>query len=507
MHASRTSIHCATPLVVLKSVFARYDEDEDDELNSDEFEHALKDLGVDDEMEQRALFALADSDNSKTVSFQDFLNLVQSNGFELLLSSRQDYEFVIETYQNFQQYDENGDGEITWDEFYFYLTKHGYSHQQISLFWRFMDQDHKLVISFEGFWKGFKAIKSHQFQQQQLADVSETCTPSKPKLLARAHSRVLDASPSRSHYDQHNVFVYMRSKLKPTQPNTSPFSIRTGRVLDDNENDQAADIHLLDDDDDDDAEIGNPPKSEAEEKQQIPANISIPTVTHMRLPDVMNSPHSPLYALMTSITPNVRQLSLSLVSSPIAALSAHNNMLSPLKELEIPTKSTSCSRASARELCSNYSFTRSPSNYPSPSCSPSDRGSSPSFSNSASNTVRVYAHANAQSLQLDLTHFPSISDYEEDQYVATASEDMMENEQTSKNRKKQKDKGTKLKRKTKGKKELNSKKKRRQKQRTLRECVADSGSVCIDRTPVLRPNSGSAKNRKYRAHRRQTAFT
>lgn len=119
MHQSHSSIHPETPNIVLKSIFQQYDADNDGELNVEEFCNALQDLGIDDDTECNALFALADSNNSKTMSFNDFIKLIKSNGFELLLSSRPDYEFVIETYKTFQIYDENNDGESMYS---FYMS-------------------------------------------------------------------------------------------------------------------------------------------------------------------------------------------------------------------------------------------------------------------------------------------------------------------------------------------------------------------------------------------------
>ena len=121
MHTSHSSIHPETPNIVLKSIFQRYDADNDGELNEQEFCNALQDLGINDDMEQCALFALADVNNSKTVNFNDFVKLVKSNDFELILSSPADYEFVIETCKTFQQYDENGDGQSMYISLNFYM--------------------------------------------------------------------------------------------------------------------------------------------------------------------------------------------------------------------------------------------------------------------------------------------------------------------------------------------------------------------------------------------------
>ena len=111
MHTSKSSLHPSTPEIVLKSIFQRYDEDNDGYLNLKEFSDALDDLGIIDEVEQNALFCLADANNAKCVQFEDFLKLIKSNDFELILSSREDYEFVIETYKVFQQCNNNGDGQ------------------------------------------------------------------------------------------------------------------------------------------------------------------------------------------------------------------------------------------------------------------------------------------------------------------------------------------------------------------------------------------------------------
>ena len=135
MHKSKSSIHPDTPLIVLRSIFQRYDTDSDGELNQSEFGHALEDLGINDAMEQNALFALADSNNSKTVSLDDFIKLIKSNGFELILSSPQDYEFVIETFKTFQQYDENGDGQSMYTAKQKHLhIHHNYVNYMFSIF-------------------------------------------------------------------------------------------------------------------------------------------------------------------------------------------------------------------------------------------------------------------------------------------------------------------------------------------------------------------------------------
>jgi len=180
MHTSKSSINPETPELVIKSIFRRYDEDGNGHLDFSEFTNALDDLGIIDEYEQKALFALADADNSKTIEYDEFLTLIKGHDFEYLLSNREDYVFVIETFKTFQEYDQDADGEISWDEFYRYLSGHGYSHQSISQHWHYMGPTSTATsstcptalqtISFEGFWRGFKAqaeaVRREQLHQQ-----------------------------------------------------------------------------------------------------------------------------------------------------------------------------------------------------------------------------------------------------------------------------------------------------------------------------------------------------
>lgn len=111
MHLNRTRISPHTPEIVLSSVFKKYDVDNSGALDEYEFANVLEELGVIDSVEQSALFALADSDNNKEIDWDEFLKLIRSHDFEHLINSSDDYQFIIDTYKAFQQYDEDGDGE------------------------------------------------------------------------------------------------------------------------------------------------------------------------------------------------------------------------------------------------------------------------------------------------------------------------------------------------------------------------------------------------------------
>ena len=59
---------------------------------------------------------------------------------------------------------------VSWEEFYHYLSKSGYTLQQISANWHHMDENNDSKISFVEFWKGYRAQK-----QAQLAALEEMC--------------------------------------------------------------------------------------------------------------------------------------------------------------------------------------------------------------------------------------------------------------------------------------------------------------------------------------------
>jgi len=313
-------------LIVLRSIFQRYDTDHDGQLNEEEFGRTLDDLGVQDTVEHNALFALADSNNSKTVSFDDFLHLVQSNGFARILSSPKDYEFVITTYQTFQQYDQNGDGQITWDRFYWYLHSMGYSHQHITQYWYYMNPEQKSVISFEGFWKGFKAqISASSIHQLQNALNHQIKRGGKHSSSKSVRSKLtlrpsLLRSCSFENNDENNVFHVVKSHLKPTVPNKSAFQLKVGRVLDEDVDDDdercAYPIKIqISSHDSDDSEV-----EEVEEEKKsfrhdlLPSmsiSLSAAELAPLRLPDVMCIPQTPLHVLMPQANqPSMRESSL-----------------------------------------------------------------------------------------------------------------------------------------------------------------------------------------------------
>ena len=281
MHNSQYVLHADTPEMVLKSVFTKYDTDGNGDLDIQEFSRALSDLGVIDEQEQHVLFHLADADNGGSVSSNEFIKLVKQNEFDHILGSHEELEFIYQTHKTFQQYDADGNGEslvhinhkqyhfpsalhmsnalqttvynidilrinlifvhcsytVTWEEFYSYLSKHGYSHQHISQHWYFMDQDHSQKITFDEFWKGYKAMAEAAQKQQDDGDIDEKEQEElASKKKKKVHSRVIEADELELD-NSADVLNAVKGKLRKSshKMNKREFQAKVGKVVDDDD--------------------------------------------------------------------------------------------------------------------------------------------------------------------------------------------------------------------------------------------------------------------------------
>ena len=127
----------------------------------EEFTKLLNALSLTKECQQKALTALADTNNDGNVDIDEFKTWVRSHG-ELLLSTsdkkRQLLEGVLPIFDNF---DENGDKKISWEEFVKYMTAEGHDNDQIKQFWTDMDLNKDGFITFDEFWENTKGFNDN----------------------------------------------------------------------------------------------------------------------------------------------------------------------------------------------------------------------------------------------------------------------------------------------------------------------------------------------------------
>ena len=175
--AARPQIAPKTPDKVLESLFQSYDSNKDGKLTLRQFDDLLGECGVKDEEEKAAITKLADSDNNHQIDFDEFRTLVKVDGLEQILDNQDDFDFLLTCYKTFKEYDLDGDGTVSWPEFYHALTKQGCTTDQIAQYWHFYDEDKSQSITmtelFRGFLKQRDAYSSPKQQGQQANNIND----------------------------------------------------------------------------------------------------------------------------------------------------------------------------------------------------------------------------------------------------------------------------------------------------------------------------------------------
>ena len=165
--AARPQISPKTPDKVLKSLFDSYDSNNDGKLTLKEFDNLLGECGIKDEDEKMAITKLADSDNNHAIDYHEFHTLIKVDGLEQILDNEEDFDFLLVCYKTFKEYDTNGDGEVSWHEFYIALTKQGYTQDQITHYWYFYDTDSSQTITMTELFRGFLKQRQHAKQLEE----------------------------------------------------------------------------------------------------------------------------------------------------------------------------------------------------------------------------------------------------------------------------------------------------------------------------------------------------
>ena len=122
---------------------------------------------------------------------------------------------------------------VSWEEFYFYLTKHGYTHQHISQYWLYLDTNQSKTITFDEFWKGYKAMAEAQQKQLQNKNIDEkeqeAIADNKKKLsrVIKPNNLFMDTSVDRLND--------IKGKLKKSshKMNKREFQPKVGKVVED----------------------------------------------------------------------------------------------------------------------------------------------------------------------------------------------------------------------------------------------------------------------------------
>ncbi|MES1911794.1 MAG: hypothetical protein MHM6MM_004170 [Cercozoa sp. M6MM] len=106
-----------TPLMVAKSLFAKYDKDGTGTLTTDELVDLFGDFGVQDEQQVRTFQLLMDKNANGLVNCDEFLNFVKTENRLDTLTDASRYGLLQMAVQRFQHYDTTKSGSIDASEF------------------------------------------------------------------------------------------------------------------------------------------------------------------------------------------------------------------------------------------------------------------------------------------------------------------------------------------------------------------------------------------------------
>jgi len=123
----------------LNSVFRKFDENGDGVLTTDEFQSLLMAMGINDDDEQKALIALADTNNNQKIDFDEFRHLIKVDNLEKILSIKNEFNYLISLYELFRSCDLDNDGQVSWADFYTYFTEKEVAFETIALYWQYID--------------------------------------------------------------------------------------------------------------------------------------------------------------------------------------------------------------------------------------------------------------------------------------------------------------------------------------------------------------------------------
>lgn len=136
------------PAIALKSLFQKYDADDDGKLNKSELcELCENDFGL-SLVQGEAYHWLIYKDGYRDISFDEFLNWMRSNERLKTVTNGTRYYYLIKAIELFQQYDTNGDRKLCLEEYRKYHLAHGGTEKALQSSLVYLDKDGNGVISF-----------------------------------------------------------------------------------------------------------------------------------------------------------------------------------------------------------------------------------------------------------------------------------------------------------------------------------------------------------------------
>ena len=140
------------PVIVIRSTFKYFDKDNSGCLDTQEFTKYLKSLGFNEE-ERDAFKGLTDNNADNKITLDEFIEFYKGDKVKNIVENNEEFEFLCTCKEIFNEYDKNGDGKITWDEWQKAL-KDKRDDKEIKSMFEAADKNNDKTITFDEFYKG-----------------------------------------------------------------------------------------------------------------------------------------------------------------------------------------------------------------------------------------------------------------------------------------------------------------------------------------------------------------
>ncbi|XP_002167840.3 uncharacterized calcium-binding protein B0563.7 [Hydra vulgaris] len=159
----KTYFDSNTPVIVLKSLFLKYDSDRNNYLNRDELKALfIEDLGFSTEQCEVYVFLL-DKDGNNKISFEEFVSWLRSSEHFKNISNKPRYQRLKKAVEMFKKFDVDNNQSLDRDEFKRLFTSLNGDPPKLDAALAELDRDGNNRISFEEFLRWLNWVPLDHF--------------------------------------------------------------------------------------------------------------------------------------------------------------------------------------------------------------------------------------------------------------------------------------------------------------------------------------------------------
>ena len=144
-----------TPQLVLKSIFDSFDDDGNGTLDKEEFNKLLTAIGIEDHIAREAMKLLADENADGVISKEEFYEWIKGDKVQEIMYDTDKFRLLCGVSQIFKSFDVDGDHTIDWKEFKSYMVDGDgdLDEETAKALWNEIDANGDGEITFKEYWR------------------------------------------------------------------------------------------------------------------------------------------------------------------------------------------------------------------------------------------------------------------------------------------------------------------------------------------------------------------